>query len=342
MKGAVKMDNLQEKTPQIMVGHHITNQFSEFERYSKIVEHLKYVVDNIDDIPNTDTNDIYELVYIEEEIKDWLDNGVENHDINKDLKELLNQIDKIKNTLSKQQLVEIQEHKVKDLSHMNKLKYNDRKRFDGIIDKKEKDIHDKTMSAYFKRSIIGIGIIGAIMFLLYSGNMVELASKITSATTDAIVGSEDMTVNQFLERLKNLISGGLGVALALPLTVFLMRYMLNAAYIAIPYLRVMIDEINNGRGLVGEDTKKLIEDYSFVEEPKRIELHHRIDTAKTLLNNLAVYAEQETDDSKRNKVQSKINIINNLIANEDIYTKMSGYARAELEYTKLQALGEEI
>lgn len=109
----------------------INNQFKEMESFVKISEHVNIVLDNMRNIDEIDTNDIYDLMYEKEKLNRLLVTGIENKDIKQDSLAIINRIDTVLDTVD---FNKISENRLKDTKKSNKAKYENKDKFLGLKD----------------------------------------------------------------------------------------------------------------------------------------------------------------------------------------------------------------
>lgn len=109
----------------------LNNQLKEMESFVKISEHVNIVLNNMKNIDEIDTNDIYDLMYEKEKLNRLLVTGIENEDIKQDSIAIIKRIDTVLDTVD---FDKISENKLKDTKKSNKAKYENKNKFLGLKD----------------------------------------------------------------------------------------------------------------------------------------------------------------------------------------------------------------
>lgn len=170
-----------------------TKHLKEMEQFLSSSEQLKIVLNNLEKLNTANKNDLYEIVYSKKVIEDWLSNTIENESIRESLEELLQSINLVLNSLSNSTLKTIADRdapNTKDLEKLNKLKYDDKKKYKGLVDKKQTIQKKKQslMQKYITKKFLSIVIVFAVLFFINTGGLRDmskaLADKILSANTN--------------------------------------------------------------------------------------------------------------------------------------------------------------
>lgn len=303
-----------------------TKHLKEMEQFLSSSEQLKIVLGNLGKLDTANKNDLYEIVYSKKVIEDWLSNPIENESIRESLEELLQSINLVLNSLSNSTLKTIADRdapNTKDLEKLNKLKYDDKKKYKGLVDKKQTIQKKKQslMQRYITKKFISIVIIFAVVLFINTGGLRDVSralanqilSKNTNEQTEQIneMGeiNETKETNEKLQITKDTLEAHRNtletsienitqllffiaslVSYILVITISL-RTCVDIIYLTMPMIRMM--GIFNR--YISDDTLELIRLDAIelpIDENKVIDYTDRFEIALALLHNTEDYLER--------------------------------------------------
>ena len=353
-----------------------TKHLKEMEQFLSSSEQLKIVLGNLGKLDTANKNDLYEIVYSKKVIENWLSNPIENESIRESLEELLQSINLVLNSLSNSTLKTIADRdapNTKDLEKLNKLKYGDKKKYKGLVDKKQTIQKKKQslMQRYITKKFLSIVIIFAVMLFINTGGLRDMSralanqilSKNTNEQTEQINEMEEIneklqitkdtlevtrdTLETSIEDITQLLFFITSLVSYLLVITTSLRTCIDILYLTMPMIRMM--GIFNR--YISEDTLELIRLDAMelpIDENKVIDYTDRFEIALALLHNTEDYLERVKliNSGNINKVQM-LNIYKTLneleiqlsnikkgIKSSNIIKRIESLADAELLYTK--------
>lgn len=350
-----------------------TKHLKEMEQFLSSSEQLKIVLNNLEKLDTANKNDLYEIVYSKKVIEDWLSNTIENESIRESLEELLQSINLVLNSLSNSTLKTIADRdapNTKDLEKLNKLKYDDKKKYKGLVDKKQTIQKKKQslMQKYITKKFLSIVTVFTVVFFINTGGLRDmskaLADKILSANTneqteqinetnaklqitkDTLEATRD-TLETSIENLTQLLFFVTGLVSFILVITISLRTCIDILYLTMPMIRMM--GIFNR--YISEDTLELIRLDAMelpIDENKVINYRDKFEVALALLHNTEDYLERvkliNSGNINKEQMLKVYEILNELeiqlsnikkgIKSSNIIKRVESLADAELLYTK--------
>lgn len=279
----------------------LTKHALEYDQFMKTSEHLKVVLDRFSDIDKVDRNDLYELVYAEEEIEYWLKSDIENETIRANLQDLLDMIQNITKYMSDNQIKKILNNRLKNKNKLDKSRYNKADPYKGLKDKKKRQLksrlaNESPMAIYLKSRAVPFLMVNALMLFMISGGASKISEMIVSIllrgdSTNVLESSSVSTVMSMLSSIMVLLIMIAGMFTMLNICIQL-------TWLAIPVIRAMgiFDRF------ISEDVRYIVEN-SFQpaqEMEKEVDTRDKTEIAEALLHNMIFRLEQnKTIDKKK-------------------------------------------
>lgn len=335
----------------------VENHLKEMEQFLKSSEQLKIVLSNLENLNTANKNDLYEIVYNKKVIENWLDGTIENDDIRKSLEELLQSINIVLNSLSNSTLESIADKTVqntKDLEKLNKLKYNDKKKYKGLIDKKQIIEKKKQglIQRYLAKRCASIILIFAASLFTFSGAIRDVSESVTSEfaseqTSETLYSNEFTPDKDIINYTIKIFGFLVSIFSALIVMVGLLRICIDITYLAMPVVRYT--GIFN-RLIASELTEliKLNEMELNTSENKIIDYRDKFEVSLALLHNTEDYLERvklinsgNINKEQMLKIYETLNELGIQLSNikkginsSNIIKRVESLVDAELLYTK--------
>lgn len=329
-----------------------TKHLKEMEQFLSSSEQLKIVLSNLEKLNTANKNDLYEIVYSKKVIEDWLSNTIENESIRESLEELLQLINLVLNSLSNSTLKTIADRdapNTKDLEKLNKLKYDDKKKYKGLADKKQiiKKKKQSLMQMYIGKRFISLVVVFLIMFFVYTGASKDISETLTNTIinennieqTDETLQPDENTLESNIEKFTELTNETLhpndvtlktsmknfnemfyfliSVVSSMLVVTILLRTSIDILYLTMPAIRYMgvFDRF------IADETLELIKLDAMeltTDENKVIDYRDKFEVALALLHNTEDWIEKtkhfnldfNIDNIQREKIDNIINNIN--------------------------------
>lgn len=296
----------------------------EMEQFLSSSEQLKIVLSNLEKLNTANKNDLYEIIYNKKIIEEWLSNPIENNNVRESLEELLQSINLVLGSLSNNTLKNIANRNVqntKDLEKLNKLKYDDKKKYKGLVDKKQiiKKKKQSLMQMYIGKRFISLVVVFLIMFSVYTGASKDISETLTNTIinnieqTDETSQPDENTSESNIEKFTELTNETLhpnddvlkasiknssemfyfliSVVSSMLVVTILIRTCVDIMYLTMPMIR-MIGIFNR---YISEDALELIRLDTMelpTDENKVIDYTDRFEIALALLHNTEDYLER--------------------------------------------------
>lgn len=346
----------------------VSKHIQEMEQFLDKSEQLKICLDNLDNVEDANRNDLYEIVYSKKEIERWLSQGVENQDIKSSLEELLEDINIILKSLSEKQLNNIVSRDIKntkDIEKLNQIKYNNKKEYKGLIDKKEIIARKKRslLEKYFLKRLPSLIIMGILMLLLFNGTFIsanssskvnntivnELNDKGTNNSNIVKNNTISADINNQLVNIKHVTEILIGLGFIVFFTLVMLKIAIDMLYISIPMFREM------KLPFLSDEIKEIIELDAYESETqihKIINYRDRFETATALLHNTELWINEvgnfnnksNLDLKSKHKINQDTQHIKDTISNiysrieeSNIINKIDALVDAEILYNKYKS-----
>lgn len=215
------------------------------------VDYLRQLCKEIEkkDISTYDSNLIYEVAYADTLINDLI---IKNSDLelSKELTQIKGVFDFILSSLPKDEVLNSREKC--DYKSILKIRYNDLE--DASFDKKYK-VHKNLLSYYFGNRLPTITVMGVVFYLLISGNITKLSSKLIGTFSGVLDSSSNVS-----ETANNIFSGLLGSLVGLIafllVCIFSIKIFIDMIYMSFPMLQDFIGKF------VSSEVKDYVKDYA--------------------------------------------------------------------------------
>lgn len=309
----------------------------ELDDFIGIINHINVVIDNFNNLSNTDENDLYDLIYAKKKIEQRLESAeVINKDIKSSLSDILNRIDIILNSLTKEDIKFIQTNKLKNTAKLDKTKYSNRNKLKGLKDFTQKvkgsiKIQD-WLKEYAKNRCVQALVILSLPFIL---NLIQKIGLWMG--TGVNTPSSYTTLMSLFSTIANILSSAcigvlfIGIGLDMMYAIFLSDKEVEPDSPLNELLEHYVSEI------AIKINKELREDKQ--HEFKSVDTSSRVIVAETLIDNLIfditkqIKVIQAYDVSSNIETKIKIdeltNLHNKLIGIKDKSLKETGLKRLE-------------
>lgn len=347
-------------------------QIEEMEKFLSSANHLKIVLDNLENKDKADKNDIYDLVYNKQKIEEWLKLDIQNNDIKDDLQDILNRITDILRLMSDEFIENTLSSKVKNPVKLNKAKYGEEDKFKDLKDsgnrRRELDTI-KGLKEYLslRASKLCAIIILAIMIIFIPNvfDMMTNLNKLETTNTEQIEvenetdtetdisqleNTEVQSVDESLNSLLKVLSSLIIVMITIVLVMLTMGIVLDVMYI---FSNRSTGGALKSLKLISNEALEVENNLEVINIDAKINSKDRLEVAQTLLNNMLQYTRDlkhfvliyafEGDLNKNeatlkeiNELNKKLKDIQNRIRTKYGIDKLNAYVEAEILYENIE------
>lgn len=224
----------------------VSVQLNELEDYMKLNKHTNAVLDNFKNLDNINENDIYDIIYVKQLIRERLDRSIDNDDVRESLNDTLNRIELIVKLLTPD-IIEKARNKEKTKQDKEKIKHVEKQKYEGnrptgglfnlMSARRKEQLESTSLQEYLKRKgLMTVILIG--MFGFGMTHLMDLIVAVTQSAAATVTGTEvtselQSMQGQFVGVIRQLMS----ILSTLITVVLTVGFVMDIMYIMFPSMQ---------------------------------------------------------------------------------------------------------